>query len=140
GAPANGAFPGPPGSAGGAPTGGFGPARAAGGGGFGGDSSATGAAVAYAKAHGGGTIVVSSQSGASGSIIRSGANVAAIGGFSGRESSVSLSWFVEMVRAGKIRWVVADANSGPRLTGDTRTGSLSVMEAVMKVGKKVTTS
>ena len=64
-------------------------ARAADGGGmFGGDTRALAAAVEYAEANGGGTIAVSSQSGAAGSLITSGADVAAIGGFSGRESQV----------------------------------------------------
>ena len=70
----------PQGGASGAP-GGFG-----GGGAFGGDSQALTQALAYVAAHGGGTIAVSSQTGASTAIITSGANVAGIGGFSGRES------------------------------------------------------
>ena len=53
----------------------------------------------YVKAHGGGTIAVSSQSSAAGSIISDGAEVAGIGGFSGRESDVS----VELAGAGGAR-------------------------------------
>ncbi len=46
------------------------------------------------------------------SIIARGANVVGIGGFSGRESEVSRSWLAEEVRAGKIRWVLAE-EGGP---------------------------
>ena len=55
---------------------------------FGGDGAALTEALAYTRAHGGGTIAVSSQSGAGGQVIE-GAEVAAIGGFSGNESEVS---------------------------------------------------
>jgi hypothetical protein len=108
------------------------------GGGFGGNSSAVTAAVAYAKSHGGGAVAVSSQSGASSSIINSGADVVAIGGFSGRESQVTTKWFAQEVAAGRIRWVVADSGSGMR--NDSRTGSTDVMAAVAKTCKAVTTS
>ena len=111
---------------------------ASGGGPFGGNSAAVTAAVAHAKAHGGGAVAVSSQQGASSSIIRSGANVVAIGGFSGRESEVSVKWFAAEVAAGKIRWVVADSGGG--LRSDGRTGSQDVMTAVTKTCKAVTTS
>jgi 4-amino-4-deoxy-L-arabinose transferase-like glycosyltransferase len=74
------------------------------GGGFG--NSLSSQVLSYVKAHGGGTIAVSSQSSAAGSIISDGADVAGIGGFSGRESSVSVSWLAQEVREGKIRWVL----------------------------------
>jgi 4-amino-4-deoxy-L-arabinose transferase-like glycosyltransferase len=110
------------------------------GGGFGGDnSSAVNAALAYAKAHGGGAVAVSSQSGASGSIINSGADVVAIGGFSGRESQVTISWFAQQVASGKIRWVIADASGGGMPT-DSRVGSKDVMTAIAKTCKAVKTS
>jgi hypothetical protein len=155
-------FGGPPGGAGGgqlqappsggaAPTGGaagaggFGGAAGGGrfgggGGGFGGDnSSAINAALSYAKAHGGGAVAVSSQSGASGSIINSGADVVAIGGFSGRESQVTISWFAQQVASGKIRWVIADSSGGGMPT-DSRVGSKDVMTAITKTCKAVKTS
>jgi hypothetical protein len=150
---AGGAMPAPPsGAPAGAGAGGFGPpggtatggggafgGTAGGGGAFGGNSAAVTAAVAYANAHGGGTVAVSSQQGASGSIIQSGANVVAIGGFSGKESQVSISWFAQQVAAGKIRWVVADS-SGGGMRNDGRTGSQDVMAAVAKTCKAITTS
>ena len=99
-----------------------------GGGMFGGDSAALTEALAYTRAHGGGTIAVSSQSGAGGQVIE-GAEVAAIGGFSGNESEVSASWLAESVRAGKIRWVLTSGDGRGGIS-DGRTGSRSVMAAV----------
>src|SRR4051812_15548679 len=92
---------------GGTPSGGFGGA-----GRLGANDASLTAALAYAKAHGGGTVAVASQDGASASIINSDSNVVAIGGFSGRESQVSIQWFAQHVAAGKIRWVVADSQGG----------------------------
>ena len=62
--------------------------------------------------------------------------MAGIGGFSGRESDVSVAWLAQEVRDGHIRWVVAEqggSQGGPRLAGDTRTGSKAAMTAVAKV-------
>ena len=69
----------------------------------------------FEYAHGSGTIAVSSQQGAASQIISSGANVAGIGGFSGRESVVSVSWLANAVQSGQIRWVLtSDATArGP---------------------------
>lgn len=102
---------------------------------FGGDDSSVTAAVAYAKAHGGGTIAVSSQSGAATQVIASGADVAGIGGFSGRESAVSISWLADAVRSGRIRWVLTGGDAGGLRDG--RTGSTTVMAAVAKTCKAV---
>jgi 4-amino-4-deoxy-L-arabinose transferase-like glycosyltransferase len=106
-------------------------------GGFGGDNAGLTQALAYVKQHGGGTIGVSSQSGAANAIIQSGAKVAGIGGFSGRESEVSTQWLADAVRSGKIRWVLT-SGSGGFGGNDGRVGSSKVMAAVAKVGKKVT--
>ena len=115
--------------------------RAAGGGGgggmFGGDTSALTEAVAYAKANGGGTVVVSSQSGASQSIIQSGADVAAIGGFSGRETVVTTEWLADAVEDGRIRWVIASTSSGG-MGQDGRTGATDAMAIAAEVGKATT--
>jgi len=46
---------------------------------------------------------VSSQSGAAGTIIESGADVVALGGFSGRESEVTVAWLADAARSGKVR-------------------------------------
>jgi hypothetical protein len=110
-----------------------------GGGGFGGDSAGLTQALTYVSQHGGGTIAVSSQQGAATSIITSDASVAGIGGFSGRESEVNAQWLAQMVRSGRIRWVVA-SDSGGFGGNDGRVGSSKVMAAVEQVGKKVTVS
>jgi hypothetical protein len=110
-----------------------------GGGGFGGDSAGLTQALSYVSQHGGGTVVVSSQTGAESAIIQSDANVAGIGGFSGRESEVSAQWLADAVRSGRVRWVLT---SGSSTFGgnDGRVGSSKVMAAVTQVGKKVTVS
>jgi hypothetical protein len=122
----------PGGAGGGAPTappqagpGGFG---GGGGGMFGGSSNLT-QVLAYTKANGGGTVAVSSQQGASDAIIHSDADVAGIGGFSGRESEPSVSWFAQEVRDGDIRWVLSGGQMGG-MGGDGRAGSDAVMTAV----------
>src|SRR5581483_11675286 len=108
--PSGGTFRGAPPGGGAAPGGGGG-AAPSGGGAFGGDASLT-SVLRYTRAHGGGTVAVSSQSGAAGSVISSGADVAGIGGFSGRESRVSVSWLTQRVRSGEIRWIVIGGNTG----------------------------
>jgi 4-amino-4-deoxy-L-arabinose transferase-like glycosyltransferase len=138
GAVPNGAIPG----AGGGTTtrpfgGGGGGGRGGGGGGLGGgDSQAITSALAYIKAHGGGTLAVSSQNGgAATAIIKSRADVVAIGGFSGRESQVTTRWLAGRVRSGAIRWVLTTGTGGPGR--DDRVGSRSVMADVAATGKKV---
>ncbi|MCW2986487.1 MAG: glycosyltransferase family 39 protein, partial [Conexibacter sp.] len=113
-------------------------AGAGGGGMFGSNTNVT-AALAYAKAHGGGTIGVSSQQGASEAIISSGAKVAGLGGFSGRESEVSASWLAQAVKDGRIRYVLTGGQSGG-MGNDGRTGSTTIMAIVAKVGKQTTVS
>jgi 4-amino-4-deoxy-L-arabinose transferase-like glycosyltransferase len=130
--------------------GGAGRAGFGGGGGLGapiGNDATTTKALAYVKAHGGGTIAVSSQSSAATAIIASDAKVAGIGGFSGRESDVSVSWLAGEVSSGAIRWVLAEQSGaqgagrgGGGLPGDTRAGSKAAMAAVAKVCKAVTLS
>jgi hypothetical protein len=109
------------------------------GGPLGGNASLTGV-VRYVNAHGGGTIAVSSQSGAAAQIIASGAKVAALGGFSGRESEVSISWLAQAVRSGKVRWVLTDGANLGAPGRDSRVGSSVLMSAVGKVGKKAYTT
>ena len=126
---------------GGAGTRGSGQAGFAGGGGFGGDTSSLTAAVRYAEQHGGGTIGVESQSSAADLILSSDANVAGLGGFSGRESTVSLSWLAQEVESGHLRWVIVDGSSqGGGLPGDTRTGSESAFDVIAKTCRAVTLS
>ncbi|MCW3017546.1 MAG: glycosyltransferase family 39 protein [Solirubrobacterales bacterium] len=139
GAQAGGAPAAPPaGGAGGA--GGPGAGGQRGGGGRSGGNSNVTQAVAYAEAHGGGTIVVSSQQGASDTIITADptqpADVAGIGGYSGKESQVSIQWLANAVRDGRIRWVLTDGSGGGG-RADARTGSTTVMTAAAQVGTPV---
>ncbi len=150
---AGGGFPGaaggPPGApsvrgsaaGGSAPAGSAAAGPAAGGGMFGADSASLNAAVAYGNAHGGGTIGVQSQSGAAAAIVASGANVAGLGGFSGRESSVTASWIAMEVKDGRLRWVLTDSGqggfAGPR---DSRQGSAAALDVIAKACKAATFS
>jgi 4-amino-4-deoxy-L-arabinose transferase-like glycosyltransferase len=115
----------------GGPGGGGGPP-----GGLGGNSQSLTQAVSYAKQHGGGTIGVSSQTGASGAIISSGTDVAGVGGFSGRESAVSVSWLSGAVKDGRIRWVLTDSGGFAGPGRDGRVGSSKLMSAVAATCKK----
>lgn len=115
----------------GAPSGGR-----SGGGMFGGNSNLT-EALAYAKAHGGGTIGVSSQQGAAEAIIASGADVAGLGGFSGRESEVSVPWLARAVADGRIRYVLT---GGGGMGGDGRVGSSALEAVVREVGTETSVS
>lgn len=90
-------------------------------------------AIAYAQANGGGTIGVESQSAAAGLIASSSADVAGIGGFSGRESSVSVEWLAEAVDDGRIRWIVGGGEGDMRLPGDGRAGSTGAISAAAEV-------
>jgi hypothetical protein len=133
-----------PGVAGG--PGGFGaggrPGFGAGGpGGFGGDSASLNAAIRYARAHGGGTIGVASQSSAAAAILSTDANMAGLGGFSGRESSVTAAWIAMEVRNKHLRWVITSSNTkGARIPGDTRQGSQAAMDVVARTCQKVSLS
>jgi 4-amino-4-deoxy-L-arabinose transferase-like glycosyltransferase len=96
-----------------------------------GDDRSIAAVLTYVTAHGGGTIAVSSQSSAAAAIIDKNANVAGIGGFSGRESDVTLSWLAQEVRSGGIRWVLGERNADRSgVPGDTRVGAKPAMSAV----------
>jgi hypothetical protein len=118
-----------PGGRGGGPGGGFG----------GGDGQSVSAAVQYIDAHGGGTLGVSSQTGAGPTIIQTGADIAGIGGFSGRESEVSVAWLADAVERGQIKWVLTSGGAGLGRP-DGRTGSTTVMSAVEQVGTRTSVS
>ncbi|MGN6871357.1 MAG: ArnT family glycosyltransferase, partial [Solirubrobacteraceae bacterium] len=147
--PAGGGFA-PPGAGSFAPptTGSTGPTRSGGGfatggpGGLGTNMNSPTPAIRYAQQHGGGVIGVSSQSSAASAIVSSNADVAGLGGFSGRESSVSATWIAQEVAAGRLRWVIVDGtqSGGGGLPGDTRTGSQAAMNIVASTCRKVTLS
>jgi predicted TIM-barrel fold metal-dependent hydrolase len=66
-------------------------------------------------------------------------NVAALGGFSGRESEVSVAWLKQAVRDGRVRWVLVDSSSSG-MPNDGRVGARSIMATAAQVGKKVLTT
>jgi 4-amino-4-deoxy-L-arabinose transferase-like glycosyltransferase len=117
--------------------GGFGGGSGAG---FGGDSQSVTAALSYVKAHGGGTIGVESQSTAASAILSSHAAAAGLGGFSGKESSVTPQWLAMEVKAGRLRWLLNTGTTVGGLPGDTRTGSDKAFDVAEKVCQKVTLS
>jgi 4-amino-4-deoxy-L-arabinose transferase-like glycosyltransferase len=94
--------------------------------------------LVYTEANGGGTTAVDSQSGASAAIIEEGAEVAGIGGFSGKESSVSAAWLEERIADGDIAWIYTSGSGGGvggatgGAGGDTRTGSESAIDTVVE--------
>ncbi|MGH2850438.1 MAG: ArnT family glycosyltransferase [Solirubrobacteraceae bacterium] len=85
--------------------------------------------LAYVKAHGGGTLAVSSQQGAGTAIIDDDANVAGIGGFSGVESDPSIAWLASEVASGHIRFVIDDASGNP----GSRPGATAALGAAADV-------
>ncbi len=108
---------------------------------FGGGGDSLKTVLSYVADHGGGTLAVSSQSTAAAAILENDANVAGIGGFSGRESDPSVSWLAGEVRDGKIRWVLDEHSSGGLgggMPGETRVGSKPAMAAVAKACRAVT--
>jgi hypothetical protein len=108
---------------------------------FGANSTSLTAAENYAKTHGGGVIGVESQSTAAAAILANDGNVAGLGGFSGRESTVSAQWLAMEVRSGKLRWILADGSSqglAGGFGGDSRQGSAAALAIAEKVGRKVT--
>jgi 4-amino-4-deoxy-L-arabinose transferase-like glycosyltransferase len=102
------------------------------GGGFGGGSAGLSTAIAYARTHGGGTIGVESQSSAAQAILSSDADVAGLGGFSGRESSVTASWLAMEVQAGRLRWILAQGSQRFAGPSDGRQGSAAAFATVAR--------
>jgi hypothetical protein len=119
------------------------PGGSGGPGGFGGDTTSLKAVISYVNAHGGGTIGVESQSSAAAAIVSTNTKIAGLGGFSGRESSVSVAWLAGEVRSGHLRWVMVSGTGtgfGGGPGGDTRTGSQSALNVVASTCKSVTVS
>ena len=72
--------------------------------------------------------------------------MAGIGGFSGKESSVSATWLEERIESGAISWIYVGGSGGGMTggpggeAGDTRTGSESAIDTVVKSCTKVESS
>jgi hypothetical protein len=97
------------------------------------------AIIAFVKRHGGGTIAVSSQSNAAYAIIHQGYDVAGIGGFSGRESDPTISWFAGEVNDGRVRWVYNEAGGNFGSAFDGREGDTRILDAVARVCPQLNT-
>ena len=139
GAGGGGAGGGGAGGPGGGAGGGAGGAGGGAGGPGGGNEQQVTQALSYIRTHGGGTLGVSSQQSAAGSILASDAHVAGLGGFSGRESQISISWLANAIGSGRLRWVLAEGRTaGAGLPGDTRVGARTALAAVAKVCTRVT--
>ena len=82
-------------------------------------------------------IGVESQSSAASAILSSNAPVAGLGGFSGRESSVTASWIAMEVGHGRLRFVLSNAGRSFGAPGDTRQGSTAAFDAVSRACKAV---
>jgi 4-amino-4-deoxy-L-arabinose transferase-like glycosyltransferase len=134
------AFGGAESGTGGPPSMGGAMAGGAGGGMFGGEDLTS--VLEYTEAHGGGTIAVDSQSGAAASIIEEGAEVAGIGGFSGKESSVSAEWLEERIEAGEISWIytsgLSGSTGGSKATGESALGTTGGEAAGSPLGESAT--
>jgi 4-amino-4-deoxy-L-arabinose transferase-like glycosyltransferase len=79
-----------------------------------GDSSSISAALGYAKAHSPGTrwaLIVTSEQAAAPFVIR-GESVAAMGGFTGRETVLTPSYLASLVRSGEARYFLLDGTGG----------------------------
>jgi 4-amino-4-deoxy-L-arabinose transferase-like glycosyltransferase len=96
--------------------------------------------VRFVRRHGGGTIGVSSQSSAAKAIIKQNANVAGLGGWSGRESDPTVAWFAAEVSSGHIRWVYSEGISNFGVAADGRPGDTTVLRAATRVCVRVDTS
>jgi len=108
------------------------------GGAFGGGSSELDAAAAWARAHGGGTVAVESQSTAASAILAGHTNVAGIGGFSGLESSVTASWIRQEVKDGRLKYILGGSAEQSTAATDGRTGSATAIASAERTAQKLT--
>src|SRR5207253_6153259 len=107
------------------------PARA--GGGFGGSSDIA-AALNYVKAHDAGSrwaLFVSSEQEAATYVIK-GESVAAMGGFTGRETVLTNSYLSRLVRSGKARYFLLGGNGGFAGPGGTSNAAASTIESTCR--------
>jgi 4-amino-4-deoxy-L-arabinose transferase-like glycosyltransferase len=108
------------------------------GGGFGSSDASLNAAAGWAEKHGGGTVAVESQSAAATAILAGHENVAGIGGFSGKESSVTLAWIQQEVKEGRLTYILGGDSGAGGGFSDGRTGSATAIAAAEKTAAKLT--
>lgn len=98
----------------------------------GGGGSDIDAALAYAEAHGAGTrfaLIVSSEEEAADSVV-AGDRVAAMGGFTGRETVLAPSYLARLVASGAARYFLLGGSSGPGFGFGTTNATVSKVESV----------
>jgi len=93
--------------------------------------------ISYVRHHGGGTIAVASQSSAADAIIAQNANVAGLGGWSGRESDPSIAWLAQEVASGHIRWVYNEGAGNFGVAAEGRPGAVAVLHAAERACTEV---
>jgi hypothetical protein len=128
----------PPGGGFGGRRGGFGPPGGAGGGGFGGVQGTT-QALTYVAAHGGAgrfPLIVAGQQGIS-SMVTAGSRIAAMGGFTGRETVMSAGAIARLVSDGDARYFLL--SGGTAFNGGT-SGATGAPGAIAAVCSTVSTS
>jgi 4-amino-4-deoxy-L-arabinose transferase-like glycosyltransferase len=96
--------------------------------------------VRFVKRHGGGTIAISSQSDAAKAIIKQDADVAGLGGWSGRESDPTVAWFASEVSGGHVRWVYSEGLANFNVAADGRVGDTAVLEAATRICVRIDTT
>jgi 4-amino-4-deoxy-L-arabinose transferase-like glycosyltransferase len=138
--PARGGFA-PPGGG----NGGFAPpigGRPSLGGGPGGGSSDIAAALRYAKNHGAGsrwTLIVSSEQEAATSVIK-GESVAAMGGFTGRETVLTNAYLARLVRSGQARYFLLGGGGGFGPGGGSNAAASTIESACRQVSSSAWTT
>jgi 4-amino-4-deoxy-L-arabinose transferase-like glycosyltransferase len=128
----------------GAPTGGargFGP-RAGAGFGAGSGSSDISAALAYVNKHGASTrfaLIVSSEQEAASAVIK-GESVAAMGGFTGRETVLASSYLARLARSGQARYFLLGGNGGFGPGGSSNAAVSTIESACRQVSSSAWSS
>jgi 4-amino-4-deoxy-L-arabinose transferase-like glycosyltransferase len=89
--------------------------------------------IAFVKLHGGGPLAISQQQVAANAIIVQNTDIVGLGGFTGRETAPTVSWFAQQVAGGRVRWVYEDGVGDYGSPYDGRPGDSAVLAAVARV-------
>jgi 4-amino-4-deoxy-L-arabinose transferase-like glycosyltransferase len=88
--------------------------------------------IAFVKSQGGGPLAISQQQVAATAIIAQNTDIVGLGGFTGRESAPSVSWFAGEVARGHVEWVYEDGTGDYGSPADGRTGDSLLLAAVAR--------
>ena len=86
--------------------------------------------IAFVEAAGGGPLGISQQQVAARAIITQNTDIVGLGGFTGRETAPTVSWFAQQVAAGRVEWVYEDGVGDYGSVADGRAGDSAVLAAV----------